>query len=206
VIPGKSNKYIIILYDKIISVGKTSLLNQYVKNQFSLQYKATVGADFLTKQIQKDDAIVNLQIWDTAGSERYHSIGSNFYRNSESCVLVFDLTNIDSFKNVEVWRKEFLENLNPPDANNYPFVLLGNKNDMKEEIKIKDEEIQQYCKEHNDMPYFCVSAKNNDNVEDSFNKVADLAYTRHIQNDEMPLPDIKPIQVQKIPEQKKGCC
>ena len=171
-----------------------------------MQYKATVGADFLTKQIQKGDSTINLQLWDTAGSERYHSIGSGFYRNSETCVLVFDLTNVDSFQNIEVWRKEFLENLNPPEGNKYPFVLLGNKNDMKEEIKIKDEEIEQYCKEHNNMPYFSVSAKLNENVEEGFTKVADLSFNRYTQNEEMPLPDIKPIQVQNLTEKKKGCC
>ena len=187
------------------SVGKTSLLNQYVKNQFSLQYKATVGADFLTKQIQKGENIINLQLWDTAGSEKYHSITSGFYRNSETCVLVFDLTNSSSFENVEVWRKEFLENLNPPEGDKYPFVLLGNKNDLKDIIQVKDEDIQQYCSSHNNMPYFSVSAQTSENVDEAFIKVADLAFERNTQNDEMPLPEIKPIQVIKEPEKKKCC-
>ena len=187
------------------SVGKTSLLNQYVKNQFSLQYKATVGADFLTKQIQKGENIINLQLWDTAGSEKYHSITSGFYRNSETCVLVFDLTNSSSFENVEVWRKEFLENLNPPEGDKYPFVLLGNKNDLKDIIQVKDEDIQQYCSSHNNMPYFSVSAQTSENVDEAFIKVADLAFERNTQNDEMPLPEIKPIQVVKEPEKKKCC-
>jgi len=187
------------------SVGKTSLLNQYVKNQFSLQYKATVGADFLTKQIQKGENIINLQLWDTAGSEKYHSITSGFYRNSETCVLVFDLTNSSSFENVEVWRKEFLENLNPPEGDKYPFVLLGNKNDLKDIKQVKDEDIQQYCSSHNNMPYFSVSAQTSENVDEAFIKVADLAFERNTQNDEMPLPEIKPIQVIKEPEKKKCC-
>ena len=187
------------------SVGKTSLLNQYVKNQFSLQYKATVGADFLTKQIQKGENIINLQLWDTAGSEKYHSITSGFYRNSETCVLVFDLTNSTTFQNVEVWRKEFLENLNPPEGDKYPFVLLGNKNDLKSIIQVKDEDIQQYCSSHNNMPYFSVSAQTSENVDEAFIKVADLAFDRNTQNDEMPLPEIRPIQVIKEPERKKCC-
>ena len=70
---------IILLGDS--SVGKTSLLNQYIKNEFSLQYKATIGADFLTKQMTRENAIINLQIWDTAGSEKYHSVGAGFYPN-----------------------------------------------------------------------------------------------------------------------------
>ena len=181
------------------------MLNQYVKNQFSLIYKPTVGADFLTKSIQKGDSIINLQLWDTAGAERYHSIGSGFYRNSETCVLVFDLTTPESFTNLEGWRREFLENLSPPEGEKYPFVLLGNKSDIKEEIKVKNEDIEKFCKEHNDMPYFSVSAKSGENVEESFLKVADLAFERNTQNDDMPLPEIKPIHVQRV-EPKKGCC
>ena len=149
---------------------------------------------------------MNLQLWDTAGSERYHSISSGFYRNSESCILVFDLTSVESFQNIELWRKEFIENLNPPEGDKYPFVLFGNKNDITEDIKVKDEEIQKYCKEHNDMPYFSVSAKNNDNVEEGFTKVGDLAFERYTKNDQMPLPEMKPIIVQKMPEKKKFCC
>ncbi len=182
------------------------MLNQYVKNQFIQQYKATVGADFLTKQIRKGDNIINLQMWDTAGSERYHSITSGFYRNSETCILVFDLTNSSSFDNVEVWRREFLESLNPPEGDKYPFVLIGNKNDLKDIVQVKDEDIQNYCNSHNNMPYFSCSAQNNLNVEEAFNKVADLAFERNTKNDEMPLPEIRPIQIVTEEKKKFNCC
>ncbi len=194
---------IILLGDS--SVGKTSLLNQYIKNEFSLQYKATIGADFLTKQMTRENAIINLQIWDTAGSEKYHSVGAGFYRKCETCVLVFDQTNADSFKNVELWRKEFLNNLNPPEGDKYPFVLFGNKSDMVGDIKVTEEEIRNYCLAHNDMPYFSVSAKNGDKVEEGFEKVCDLAYNRVEQEEDVLLPDIKPIKVQQLQE-KKGKC
>ena len=194
---------VILLGDS--SVGKTSLLNKYIKNEFALQYKATIGADFLTKQTQRNKDIINLQIWDTAGSERYHSIGAGFYRNSETCVLVFDLTNIESFKNVETWRKEFLKGLNPPEEDKFPFVLFGNKSDMTGEIKISEEDIKAYCLQHYDMPYFALSAKNGDNVEEGFNKVCDLAYARAGSRDDILLPDIKPLQVKRMPEKKGGC-
>ena len=176
-----------------------------MKNQFSMIYKATVGADFLTKQITKGENIINLQLWDTAGSEKYHSITSGFYRNSETCILVFDLTNKGSFENVEVWRKEFLENLNPPEGDKYPFVLIWNKSDLKEAIQVQEEDIQNYCNSHNNMPYYLCSAQTSENVEDAFLKVADLAFERNTQNDEMPLPEIKPIQIIKEPEEKKCC-
>ena len=76
---------------------------------------------------------------------------------------------------------------------------------MKEEIKIKDEEIVKYCKDHNDMPYYSVSAKNNDNVEEGFSKVGDLAFERYTKNDQMPLPEIKPIQIIQEPQNRRCC-
>ena len=194
---------IILLGDS--SVGKTCLLNQYIKNEFTMQYKATIGADFLTKQLVRKNSSINLQIWDTVGSEKYHSIGSAFYRNCETCILVFDLTNADSFKNVETWRKEFLSSLNPPEGDKYPFVLFGNKSDMEGDIKITDDEIRTYSLEHNDMPYFKVSAKNGTGVEEGFDKVCDLAFSRVEQKEDVILPDIKPIKVQQLPEKKSGC-
>lgn len=74
-------------------MGKTSLMNQYVNQKFSNQYKATIGADFLTKEIMLDDKLVTMQIWDTAGQERFQSLGVAFYRGADACVLVYDITN-----------------------------------------------------------------------------------------------------------------
>ena len=99
-------------------------------------------------------------------------------------MLIFDLTNKQSFENVEFWRIELLRNLNPPEGDKYPFVLLGNKNDIKESIMVKDEDIQKYCNSHNNMPYFSVSAKENEMLEESFKKVAELAFKRYIEYNE----------------------
>lgn len=97
---------VIILGDT--GVGKTSLMNQYVNNRFSTQYKATIGADFLTKDITIDNKMVTIQIWDTAGQERFQSLGVAFYRGADCCVLTYDITNSNSFKSLETWRDEFL--------------------------------------------------------------------------------------------------
>ena len=114
-------------------------------------------------------------------------MGSSFYRNSEACILVFDLTQSESFKNVEVWRNEFLNVLNPPDGSTYPFILIGNKCDLKDDIKVTNEEIEAYCKEHNNMPYFAASAKEDINLEEAFNKVADMAFIRNTKNEDLKI-------------------
>mgnify|MGYP002524217837 CR=1 FL=1 len=159
----------------------------------------------MTKEINIDGSIIQLQIWDTAGSEKHNAIGKSFYRNSECCVLVCDLTDPKSFDSVESWRKEFLDHTNLKDPDNFPFVLLGNKNDIKESIKVKDEDIQRYCNSHNNMTYFSVSAKNNDMVEESFKKVADLAFKRNTDNEDIQLPEIKPLKVEKNISNQNGC-
>lgn len=86
---------VIILGDS--GVGKTSLMNQYVNKKFSNQYKATIGADFLTKEVQVDDRTVTMQIWDTAGQERFQSLGVAFYRGADCCVLGMSHVQINCF-------------------------------------------------------------------------------------------------------------
>ena len=160
----------------------------------------------MTKNIQKGDDTLQLQIWDTAGTERYNSMGQNFYRHSEACVLVFDLTVKDTFLNIDNWRKEFLTALNPKEPESFPFVLVGNKSDMKDDIKVTNEEIEAYCKEHNNMPYFATSAKEDINLEETFNKVADMAYERNSKSDENFVPE-KPMYLKVTQDnKKKGCC
>ena len=133
-------------------------------------------------------------------------MGQSFYRNSEACILVFDLTVHDSFKNVENWRNDFLSSLNPPDASTYPFILVGNKNDMKENIQINNDEIEAYCREHNNMPYFSTSAKDDINLEETFAKVADMAYDRTAKNEDNFVPETKFLKVNKEEPKKKKCC
>jgi Ras-related protein Rab-7A len=97
---------VIILGDS--GVGKRTLMNQYVNQKFNKQYKATIGADFLTKEITIDDKAVTLQIWDTAGQERFQSLGTAFYRGADCCVLVYDITEKKSFDSLHSWSEEFL--------------------------------------------------------------------------------------------------
>ncbi|KEH15302.1 RAB GTPase-like protein G3A, partial [Medicago truncatula] len=81
----------------------------YVHKKFSQQYKATIGADFVTKELQIDDRLVTLQIWDTAGQERFQSLGVAFYRGADCCVLVYDVNVMKSFDTLDNWHEEFLK-------------------------------------------------------------------------------------------------
>jgi len=166
---------VIILGDS--SVGKTSLMNQYVNKRFSNQYKATIGADFLTKEVVVDDRVVTMQIWDTAGQERFQSLGVAFYRGADCCVLVFDTTAPNSFKNLDSWRDEFLIQSSPSNPEHFPFAVLGNKIDL-ENRAVSTKRAQQWCQSKNDIPYFETSAKEGINVDLAFLTIAKNALAR----------------------------
>ncbi len=147
-----------------------------------------------------------MQLWDTAGAEKYHSMGQSFYRNSGTCILVFDITDPETFKNIESWRTEFLEQLNPKNPNEFPLLLIGNKSDLQSDMKVNDEDIQNYCKEHNNMPFFMCSAKDNVNLEEAFNKVVDMALEYNKKDDENFVPEVKNLKLTQEPKKKKKCC
>lgn len=160
---------IIILGDS--NVGKTSLMNRYVNKKFSTQYKATIGADFLTKEVVVDDKLVTMQIWDTAGQERFQSLGVAFYRGADCCVLVYDVTAPTTFKSLDSWRDEFLIQASPRDPENFPFIVIGNKVDQ-ENRAVSSKRAMAWCQSKNNIPYLETSAKEALNVESAFITIA----------------------------------
>eukprot|EP00049_Salpingoeca_infusionum_P017203 m.352131 g.352131 ORF g.352131 m.352131 type:complete len:207 (+) comp16447_c0_seq1:139-759(+) len=171
---------VIILGDS--GVGKTSLMNQYVTQKFSNQYKATIGADFLTKEITVSDRLVTMQIWDTAGQERFQSLGVAFYRGADCCVLVFDVTVPKTFETLDSWRDEFLIQASPRDPDNFPFVVLGNKVDLDSRA-ISEKRANTWCLNKGGIPYFETSAKDSTNVEAAFQKIAVNALAQEKEDD-----------------------
>ena len=109
----KSFLKIVIIGDS--SVGKTTLLQQYVNGKATRNEMPTIGADFSKKEISIDNQVVTLQIWDTAGQEKFYSLGYAFYRGADCCVLVYDITNRKTFENLKKWKQSFIENAAPDD-------------------------------------------------------------------------------------------
>ncbi|CAL8339696.1 unnamed protein product [Lota lota] len=147
-------------------VGKSSLTTRYVNHMFSTFPRATIGIDFVTKEVNIDGNAVILEIWDTAGTERFKSLGAPMYRWSHCCILVFDVTSSASFFAMEVWRKEFLTRGDPPDPSNFPFIVLGNKTDMGKR-EVTREQALQWC-EQIGAQYHEGSAKEDLHVNNAF--------------------------------------
>lgn len=123
-------------------VGKTSIRNQYIHNKFPKTYKATIGADFISKQLQVGGRSVALQIWDTAGQERFKSLTAAYYRGADCCILVFDVCNPQSLKNIKTWVSHFVIQAKLSNPVEFHFILLANKIDSPNRIISKEQGLE----------------------------------------------------------------
>jgi len=195
---------VIILGDS--GVGKTSLMNQYVHKKFSNQYKATIGADFLTKEVVIDDKLVTLQVWDTAGQERFQSLGVAFYRGADACILVYDGTDQKSFDNLASWMDEFLVHAGPSNPDTFPFAVLGNKSDLVQKRQVTTQKATAWCQSKGDVPHFETSAKESVNVDQAFQTIAQNALAQQATAQAQPvIPDTIKVTADEPPK-KEGCC
>ena len=114
-----------------MAVGKTSLISTFMNDgKYKAPAPSTVGAEFLSKELRIDGTNVALQVWATAGQERFESMGYAFYRGANACMLVFDLTNRASFDSLDKWKRNFITNGAPASPEKFPFIVVGNKKDL----------------------------------------------------------------------------
>ena len=158
-------------------VGKTSMLGQYIDDMFSERYKPTIGADFLIKETVINSAKITLQLWDTAGQEKYRSLCVSFYRGSDACILVYDITDKVSFDELDKWMDIFLTQIPECKSKDFPFLLIGNKLDIADR-KVDKEAAQKWCKNHGNIPYFETSAKTKAGINDAFDNIAKTLYIK----------------------------
>ncbi|KAG5245277.1 hypothetical protein OIU76_002572 [Salix suchowensis] len=201
--PRRALLKVIVLGDS--GVGKTSLMNQYVYKKFTQHYKATIGADFVTKELQIDDKLVTLQIWDTAGQERFQSLGSAFYRGADCCVLVYDVNVQKSFETLNNWHEEFVKQADPVDPDAFPFILFGNKIDGGSSRMVSEKKAREWCASRGDIPHFETSAKEGYNVNEAFLCVAKMALEgEHEQQNDLYFQGISET-VSEVEQRGGGC-
>ena len=152
------------------SVGKSNLLLKYTDDTFTENTLQTIGMDFKIHTIIHDSSTIKLQIWDTAGQERFRTITTSYYRGAHAVLMVFDLTNYESFKNIRDWLKE-LDRYN----DSTEIILVGNKCDKIDDIKVSDSEIKTFCEEFG-IEYISTSAKDGTNVDDVFYNLTRRVY------------------------------
>jgi len=143
-------------------VGKSSLLVRFADNTFSGSYITTIGVDFKIRTVIVDGEKVKLQIWDTAGQERFRTITSTYYRGTHGVIVVYDVTNGDSFANVKRWLHEIDQNCEVVNR-----ILVGNKNDAPDRKVVLTEDAQRFADQMG-IQLYETSAKDNINVEQMF--------------------------------------
>ena len=149
-------------------VGKSSILQRYMNKTFEESYKCTIGVDFLMKSVEVKGKTVKLQLWDTAGQEKYKSMVASYYRGANVALVVFDITSRSSFESLPLWIENYYKN--GPEQKN--IILIGNKKDMADQRQVTQEEAEEFS-ETNNMIYFETSAKEGDNVDYVFNFAAE---------------------------------
>ena len=154
-------------------VGKTCICSSFLGLGFNLNHLASIGMDRINTKIKIETGEeLKLKIWDTAGQERFRSIPIGTLRSSQGVIVVFDLTDKESFYKVTNWLKD-IRNISP----NKPIVLFGNKSDLVDERKVDKDEIDNLCKKE-DLKYFETSAKNNTGIKEGITKIATIAFKK----------------------------
>ncbi|CAD8127175.1 unnamed protein product [Paramecium sonneborni] len=154
-------------------VGKTQILLRYSENNFRTGYMCTIGVDFKIKKLQVDDRVVKMQIWDTAGQEKYQTLTQNFYKGAMGILLVFAVNNRDSLKDIDKWMNQIKQHA----SENIIKILIGNKIDLQDR-SITTEEAQQLATKYG-IQYFETSAKDGINVNEAFLQIAKLILHQH---------------------------
>jgi len=190
-------------------VGKTSIISRYLK-KFNPNEKSTIGASFTNKNEVIDGKPIIFEIWDTAGQERFRSINSIFYQDAYICILVYDITKAESFKDLkEYWYKSVLEQ----SSDNIIFHIVGNKIDLFDKEKVDRKEVEEYCEQIGaEVSYISAMEENGTYVDILFNKLGEKFL-----NSDIYIENIKAIQtkktekikiddVEKKNSKKRKCC
>ncbi len=157
-----------IIYKVLIlgnsSVGKTSFLVRFSDDKFDPETLTTVGVDYKTKFIKRNNKNVKLQICDTAGQERFRTIAKNLYRNADGIIIMYDISNKKSFQDIKDWIGGINENL---DSEKLGLVICGNKTDLKDKRQV-NEDMRKDLEEKRNIKVIEASAKDNINVNETF--------------------------------------
>ncbi|XP_016302093.1 ras-related protein Rab-41 isoform X2 [Sinocyclocheilus anshuiensis] len=176
------------------SVGKTSLITRFMYDSFDNTYQATIGIDFLSKTMYLEDRTVRLQLWDTAGQERFRSLIPSYIRDSTIAVVVYDITNLNSFQQTSKW----IDDVRTERGSDVIIMLVGNKTDLADKRQVSVEAAEKKARDLGVM-YIETSAKAGYNVKQLFRRVA-AALPGMDSTPEKSKEDMIDIKLEKPPE------
>jgi len=183
------------------SVGKTSLITRFMYDSFDSTYQATIGIDFLSKTMYLEDRTVRLQIWDTAGQERFRSLIPSYIRDSSAAVVVYDISNTNSFAQVDRW----IEDVRAERGSDVIIILVGNKTDLTDQRRVSMEQGERRAKELGVL-FIESSAKTGHNVKQLFRRVAAALPGLDINKEEDKPNEVKTLIHPQLDDQPESSC
>ena len=196
----KQKSYKILVLGEI-AAGKTCLIIRYTNGNFQEDSISTIGVDVKSKDVTVNKVKYKLNIWDTAGQEKFYSIGKTYYNGVNGIVIAFDLSEAGAIKKLNGWLSKLKENI---DSTVIPIVIAGTKCDLKN-IQIKKEAINVIASLHKSK-YFETSAKNNINVDEAFQYLAEEIIRRKREDNEEDNNTISDLNDAKTNNKKEGKC
>ena len=187
------------------SAGKTKIIDRYLKNNFEDNSIPTLGFQMNKKEFQIEQDKITVQIWDTAGQEKFNSLTSSYYKNAKGALVVYDITDKGSFNKIE----KLVDDLKNGSDKNIYIILVGNKNDLEEQRVITKEEGEDLSKKLN-LGFCEVSAKTGDGIENAFQKLINEVHRifknefKSDTNVEITVP--QKIEKEKTIIKKRKCC
>ena len=187
------------------SVGKTNIINKYIKNEFREDFYATIGVEFSHKKFVVENRKIKAQIWDTAGQERYKAITRAYYKGAKGAFIVYDITRKETFDDVDKWRNELISSCNQE----ITVMLIGNKCDLEDQREISKEQGEEKAKSFG-FSFLETSALSGENLEKGFQMLIEEIYQKYkveqSKSDEINLNSgAEEIKIGKK-KKKKKCC
>ncbi|KAJ6872450.1 hypothetical protein NC651_031532 [Populus alba x Populus x berolinensis] len=200
---NKKNDYLFkLLLIGDSGVGKSCLLLRFADDSYIESYISTIGVDFKIRTVEQDGKTIKLQIWDTAGQERFRTITSSYYRGAHGIIVVYDVTDQESFNNVKQWLNE----IDRYASDNVNKLLVGNKSDLTSNKVVSYEQAKAFADEIG-IPFMETSAKDATNVEQAFMAMSAAIKDRMASQPAMNNAKPSTVQFKGQPvEQKGGCC
>jgi len=158
------------------AVGKTSLINQFIEGSFQEDYKPTLGANIIRKDVNLENFKVRLIMWDLAGQEKYRVVRSMYFQGCAGALLVYDVTRYNTLESIDsIWLRDFKKYVKKEGV----FILIGNKSDLKDQRVVTKERGKELARKINASNFIETSAKLGENIEEAFGLLVEQILSNH---------------------------